>query len=142
MIDGTTLVADGPPIAISGTTLSLASGNSGLYLTGVGTASTAVSMPVTAGELMTMNAAGKPVEAGSSDSLEGGGGGGGLGSLIMLGMGQGGVTSASSGGGGASHSNVMSTADLVAFRGAANKNVGSYVLVSFSLVLCVGVLAV
>ena len=148
VIDGTNLVPGGPAIAISGTTLSLVSGSAGLYVMGVGgTASSAFSMPVTAEESMIMNSAGKLVEAGSSDTLGGehGGGGGdgdGLGSLIMLGMGQGGATSASSIGGGASDSNTTSTADFVAFRGAAIKSVGSCVLVSFSLALSVGFLAV
>ena len=146
VIDGTTLVAGGPAIAISGTTLTLALGNAGLHLLGVGTASSAFSIPVTAEASMTVNAAGKLVGAGSSDVLGGGVNGGGLGSLIMLGVGQRGATSASSMGGGSTASNVAgnatSTAGLVAFKGTANKNFDSWVLISFMLALCEGFLAV
>ncbi len=146
VIDGTTLVAGGPAIAISGTTLMLVSGNAGLYLTGVGTASSAISIPVTAEASMTMNAAGKLVEAASSDVLGGGVNSGGLGSLIMFGIGQIGTTSSSSMGGGTTASNVTgnatSTAGLVAFMGTATRNSESLFLMFFSLALCVGYMAV
>ncbi len=145
VIDGTTLVAGGPAIEISGTTLSLASGNAGLYLMEFSTASSAFSVPVTAEASMTMDAAGKLVEVGSSDTLGGGVIGGDLGSLIMLGFGQRGATSASNIGGGATASNAAgngtSTAGLVAFTGTANKSLDLPVLISFSLALCVGFLA-
>ena len=146
VIDGTTLVAGGPAIAISGTTLSLVSGNAGLYLMEVGTASSAFSVPVTAEASMTMDAAGKLVEIGSSDTLGGEANDVGLGSLIMLGFGQRDATSASNVEGGAtasdSASNATSTAGLVAFTGTANKSLDLPVLISISLALCVGFLAV
>ena len=145
VIDGTTLVAGGPAIAISGTTLSLVSGNAGLYLMKSGTASSAFSVPITAEVSMTMNAAGKLVQVGSSDTLGGGVNGGGLGSPIMLGLGQRGATSASNIGGGATASdnagNGTSTAGLVPFTGTANKSLDLPVLVIFCLALCVGFLA-
>ena len=142
VIDGTTLVAGGPAIAISGTTLSLVSGSTGLYLTGVGMASSAISMPVTAEASMTMDLAGKLVDAGSADISGGGADGGGFGSLIMLGIGQGGVTSASSSGGAASDSNATSTPGLVAFMGTANRALDSCALFSACLALFWGLLAV
>ena len=150
VIDGTTLVAGGPAMAISGTTLSLASGKAGLFLMEVGPASSVFSVPVTAEASMTMDAAGKLVNIGSSDTLGGGVNGGGLGSLILLGFGQGNAPSASNIGGGATASNAAgnaagnatSTAGLVAFMGTANKNLDSCVLISFGLALCVGILAV
>ena len=146
VINGTTLVAGGPAIAISGTTLSLASGNAGLFLMKVGPASSACSVPVTAEASMTMDAAGKLVNIGSSDTLGGGVNGGGLGSLILLGFGQGNAPTASNIGGGATTGNAAgnatSTAGLVAFMGTANKNFNLYALISFSLALCVGLLAV
>ena len=145
VIDGTTLVAGGPAMAISGTTLSLASGNAGLYLTEIGPASSAFSVPVKAEASMTMDAAGKLVGVGSSDTLGGGVNGDGLGSLIMLGFGQSGATSASNVGGDATASNTAgnatSTAGLLAFTGAANKGHDLPVLVSFSVILCVWFLA-
>ena len=142
VIDGTTLVAGGPAIAISGTTLSLVSGSTGFYLTGVGMASSAISMPVTAEASMTMDPAGKLVDAGSADISGGGADGGGFGSLIMHGIGQGGVTSASSSGGAASDSNATSTPGLVAFVGTANRALDSCALFSACLALFLGLLAV
>ena len=142
VINGTTLVAGGPAIAISGTTLSLVSGSTGLYLTGVGMASAAISMPVTAEASMTMDPSGKLVDAGSADISGGGADGGGFGSLIMLGIGQGGVTSASSSGGAASDSNATSTPGLVAFMGTANRASDSCALFSACLALFLGGLAV
>ena len=64
----------------------------------------------------------------------------------MLGFGQGNAPSASNIGGGATAGNAAgnatSTAGLVEFMGTANKDFVSYVLISFSLALCVGLLAV
>lgn len=142
MIDGTTLLAGGPAIVISSTTLSLVSETAGLYLTEVGTASSAFSMPVTAEASMTMDAARKLVEAESSDILNGEVEGSGLDSLITLGMRQGSATSASSFEDNASDSIATSMASLVAFMRTANRALDPSALISVSLALFVGGLAV
>ena len=68
---------------MSGTTLILVSGTAALYLIAIGTASSAFSIPVTAGESMTMNPAGKLIEVGSSGGSGDGFKAGGLSSLTM-----------------------------------------------------------
>ncbi|KAK3174417.1 hypothetical protein OEA41_001663 [Lepraria neglecta] len=141
IIDGTSLTAGGPTIKVSGTALSLASGSAGLYLTGTGTASSsAFSAPVTAGESMTMNAAGELIENSGGRSQNGG-----LGSLVMLGFGQAGATSTSSMAGAIADAtiagNAISTADLVEFLGNGNRNLGSRILGGLGLTVFAAILA-
>lgn len=80
VIDGNTLTAGGLAVTISGTTLSLAFGGSGLYVAGHGSDASSFSVPMTAGEIASLDAEGRLVVDGSSVT-------GDLGSVIMLGFG-------------------------------------------------------
>ena len=97
LIDGTTLSAGAPALTLSGTTLTLVSGTAGLYLSALGPST--LSMPVTAGESMTVSPTGQLLieeeeeeEGGSVDQEEEFGGKGRskdgalLGSWIMRGF--------------------------------------------------------
>lgn len=137
VIDGTTLRAGGPAMTISGTTLNLVSGTAGFYLTGIKSASSAFSIPVTARESMMMNAAGQLIE---------GGGGGedsksgihfvGLGSLILLGFGHSGAASASSMPG----ATLGNATPVTVFEGNGNKKYDGHILSAFSITMYVGLL--
>lgn len=82
LIDGTTLSAGGPAITLSGTTLTLVSGTAGLYLSGSGTSPSALSIPVTAGDSMTMDPTVRLIENRSDQAFQDGN----LGPLIMFGF--------------------------------------------------------
>ncbi len=144
VIDGKTLIAGGPAITVSSTKLSLVFGNAGLYVAAIGTASSAFSIPVRAGESMTMNAAGQLVEGGGSGYSGDGVNGGGLGSLIMLGFGPPDTASAGSkigATGTAVASNTISKTDVLGFEGDGCKVLDSRALTAFLLIMSVGVLA-
>lgn len=80
VIDGNTLTAGGLAVTISGTTLSLVFGSSGLYVAVHGSGASTFSVPMTAGEVTSLDAEGQLAIGGSSDI-------GGLGSVIMFGFG-------------------------------------------------------
>ena len=93
-IDGKVLQAGGPAVTVSGHLLELVSGDSGLYLIEVDDPSSVHSIPVIAGESMTMDTFGKPVDIASSETSSSGVDGQSLGSLLMFGFGQHDQTSA------------------------------------------------
>ena len=139
VIDGTTLTAGGPAITISGTTLGLVSGTAGFYLTGINTASSAFSMPVTASESMIVNAAGQLIEGGGGEYSKDGVNVVGLGSLIMLGLGASGAASASSLTGAALRTAVGNATSVTAFEGNGSKNYVSLVLTAFIITIYIGI---
>ena len=142
VIDGTTLRAGGPAITISSTTLGLVSGTAGFYLTGGNTASSAFSIPVTAGETLTMNAAGQLIEGGGGEESKDGVNAIDLGSLIMLGFGASGAASASSMTGTTMRTALGNATSVTAFEGNGSKNYDAHVLTAFMITMYVGILMV
>ena len=140
VIDGTTLRAGGPAMTISGTTLSLVSGAAGFYLTGINSVSSAFSIPVTARESMTMNAAGQLIEGGGGEYSKGGINVVGLASLIMLGFGPSGAASASSMPGATLRTAVGNATSVTAFEGNGSKKYDVHILSAFIIAIYVGIL--
>ncbi len=143
VIDGKTLIAGGPAMTVSSTKLSLVSGSAGLYVAAIGTALSAFSIPVRAGESMTMNAAGQLIEGGGSGYSGDGVNGSGLGSLIMFGFGPLHTTSAASrtsATGTVVASNAISSTDVLRFEGDGSKILDPRALTAFLVILSVGIL--
>ena len=88
MIDGKLFKAGGPAIEISGHLLKLVSGDSGLYITKLDKQQSEFSIPVTAGESMTLDASGIPTGIIASGKSGLGNDDQSLGSLVMFGFGQ------------------------------------------------------
>ena len=139
-IDGTTLRAGGPAMTVAGTVFDLVSGTAGLYLSGVDTASSAFSIPVTAGESMYINTTGRLVEGGGRKDSKGGLNVVGLASLIMLGFGPSGAALASSMTGATVRTAAGNATSVIAFEGTGSKDHGSHILITFVVTVYVGVL--
>ena len=129
VIDGITLHAEVGAIIISGTTLILVLGPTGLYLPGTVVALSALSVQVSAKESSTMDATERLVEGGGGGGFsESGFEGGGLGSLIMLGFGILGVASASR----TTSAAVGDTASVTDFEGTGRRNLDLYIVIALS----------
>lgn len=138
VIDGTTLTAGGPVVTVSGNTLSLATGSSGLYVAGHGSGTSTFSVPVTAGETASMDAEGHLVIDGSDDV-------GGLGSAIMLGFGPTTGASPASPTGDGIGTNTTSgntfnstTTGVLGFTGKGSRSFSSHILAIVAAALSIG----